>query len=627
MIRSSHVIPLAASLLGLLSATAAPGATPTVQQALGLEPVQPHVEYEKPTGAAVKDCALQPISGSGQTGWQLVDGEEKPLRRFLDSNRDKKIDQWCYYLRGIEVYRDIDTDFNGKADEYRWLGTAGSRWGLDRDQDGTVDHWKMISPEEVTAEVVSAIRSGDASRFETILLSTDELTRLGLGRDMATQLKKRIQTAKSGFQKYVSQQQTIQSKSRWLHFGATRPGVIPQGTDGSTQDLLIYDNVAAVVEHDGQHSQLIVGTLVNVGRGWRVIDLPQTESSAGFFYTSLNATSADQADSGLGLDQRMQELLGKLEEIDEKLSSANRAGVPGLNAERAGVLEQLAEQAATRKERDGWMRQFADSVSASVQAGDFPEGLRQLKSVLLKLDRERAANDLQAYVKFRYLTAEYGQKLQEKDADFAKIQETWLKNLRQFVKDHPGVPDAAEAMLQLAIAQEFAGKEKDASAWYGRIIKEFSSTDLAAKATGAKRRLESVGKSMSLRGKTLDGKSIDLSRLRGRTVLIHYWATWCEPCKRDIKTIRQLQAKLPSSKFAAIGVNLDADRQTVSEFLRANRIPWPQLYEPGGLDSRLANEMGVLTLPTMILVDKTGRVVRRNIDAGELDKELNKMVK
>ena len=621
------LVSSAAFVAGLILTTAGQAAAPTVRQALGLTPIQANIEYEQPSGPAIDRCALKSVKDSRKSGWEVVGTDGQLMRRFLDSNRDQKIDQWCYYLRGIEVYRDIDTDFNGKADQYRWLGTGGSRWGLDQDEDGSVDHWKMISPEEVSAEVVSAIRDRNEALFETVLLDSEELTRLGLGTSQRADLKKRIQAAKAGFSKYVDEQQTIHSKSRWLHFGATRPGIIPEGTEGSSKDLLIYDNVAAVVENEGRHDQLIVGTLVNVGQGWRVIDLPQTDSSTGFFYTSVSDSSDRPEAGGVGLDQRMQQLLGKLEEIDTKLSSAPQRSLSELNAERAGILEQLAEQAATSKEQDTWMRQFADSVSAAAQAGDYPQGVQKLQSVHQKLKKDGGSNDLQAYVQFRYLTADYGRKLQEPEADFAKIQTKWLANLNTFVKDYPREKDAAEAMLQLAIAQEFAGKEKDAVDWYNRIIKDFSSSNLATKAAGAKRRLESVGRSISLKGQTLQGTSTDLARYRGRAVLIHYWATWCEPCKKDLKTIRELQARLPSSKFAAIGVNLDSERHTAAQYLKENRVPWPQLHEDGGLDSRLANEMGILTLPTMILIDKTGQVVRRNIHAGELEAELAKLVK
>ena len=75
------------------------------------------------------------------------------------------------------------------------------------------------------------------------------------------------------------------------------------------------------------------------------------------------------------------------------------------------------------------------------------------------------------------------------------------------------------------------------------IVKQFGSTELAKKAAGAKRRLDSVGRSISLRGRTLDGRSVDLAKYRGKVVLLHYWATWCEPCKADLKRIKALQAK------------------------------------------------------------------------------------
>ena len=78
------------------------------------------------------------------------------LRRFADTNADNTVDQWCYFLDGVEVYRDIDANFNGKADQYRWFHTAGSRWGIDKDENRKIDAWKQISPHEVAEQVVIA---------------------------------------------------------------------------------------------------------------------------------------------------------------------------------------------------------------------------------------------------------------------------------------------------------------------------------------------------------------------------------------------------------------------------------------------------------------------------------------
>ena len=63
------------------------------------------------------------------------------------------------------------------------------------------------------------------------------------------------------------------------------------------------------------------------------------------------------------------------------------------------------------------------------------------------------------------------------------------------------------------------------------------------------------------------------------------------------------------------------------EYVRQEKLSWPQLFEQGGLDSPLAANLGVLTLPTMILVGKDGRVLNRSVNAGELDAELKKLLR
>jgi len=180
-------------------------------------------------------------------------------------------------------------------------------------------------------------------------------------------------------------------------------------------------------------------------------------------------------------------------------------------------------------------------------------------------------------------------------------------------------------MLQLAIGAEFSGKTDDAINWFSRIASDFPQSDLKSKAVGAKRRLESVGKAIPLSGKMLDGKSFDLASAKGKVVLVHYWATWADPCKPDLATIKSMQAKYGQG-FLPVGVNLDGEAKEAAAYARQEKLSWPQLFEPGGLDSPLAVNLGVLTLPTMILIGKDGRVINRSINAGELDAELKKLL-
>ncbi len=76
-----------------------------------------------------------------------------------------------------------------------------------------------------------------------------------------------------------------------------------------------------------------------------------------------------------------------------------------------------------------------------------------------------------------------------------------------------------------------------------------------------------------------------------------------------------------------VGVNVDQQRSTALEFVQRNQLAWPNIHEPGGLDSRPALELGVLTLPTMLLLDEQGRLVNRNIHVSELEAELKDRLK
>ena len=71
-----------------------------------------------------------------------------------------------------------------------------------------------------------------------------------------------------------------------------------------------------------------------------------------------------------------------------------------------------------------------------------------------------------------------------------------------------------------------------------------------------------------------------------------------------------------------VGINLDAQTDELAAHFRREQPQWTHLYEEGGLDSRLAAEMGIFTLPVMLLVDERGRVVSRQIHGAQLRAEL-----
>ncbi|MGI9455395.1 MAG: redoxin domain-containing protein [Aeoliella sp.] len=615
-------------LLAMGACDMAFAASPTAKQALSLKPIQAGIRFDQPTASEAGECTIKPEKVSGKTAWVIRNGQGEILRRFSDSNGDNVVDTWSYFENGLEVYRDVDADFNGKADQYRWFHTAGTRWGLDENENGKIDSWKQISPYEVAEVAVEAIQRGDANLYRTLLPTSDDIESLGLGRTANDQVAKDVLQAAKEFAKFAVKQRVVNKSTQFLDFGASRPSSVPSGIDGSTKDLVVYENVAALVENSDKPEQVYLGAMVQVGDTWRLLGLPQIGDSP---TTSSPFTMAGSSDITPGGDvsvpsDEMQELMAELEKLDRKTGGDRKEQI-AVTEKRANILAQLAELSAAGEEREQWRRQQADMLSAAAQTLQHFAAIDELAKLITQLKREKASEELQAHVEFRKMWAEYGKAQFDPKADYAKVQEAWLESLEEFAEDHPRKPDTAEALLQLGMAKEFAGEEEDAVQWYSKLAKNFASTDAGKKAIGAMRRLDSIGKPWRLAGNTIGGGKVDLANYRRKYVLVHYWATWCEPCKEDMKDLVELHAEYSRKGFAIIGVNLDTSGGRAQQFLSKEKLPWKHLYDEGGLDGPLANDMGVMTLPLMLLVDDKGQVVNRNVHVAELETELKRVLR
>jgi thiol-disulfide isomerase/thioredoxin len=625
--RSAASLLVATVLFTAFAATAS--AQPTVDYALGLSPFQKNVDFDKVTADEAKNCSIKMEKEGGVNAWVVRGPRGEVLRSFADTNGDRVVDRWSYYKDGSEVYRDIDSNHNTKADQARWLNAGGSRWGVDEDENGSLDAWKSISAEEATAELVEALRLRDPAMLARLLPTKAELEAAGFAEPRLSELTDRVAAAQKNFPAMAAAaQKQLGAAVRWNNMLAPQPGVLPAGADGIAKDVVAYDNVVALVDAEGgKGGQVYVGSLVRVGDTWRAIDLPQVPGAQGEIADSVGFFSPRIADRGAGEpggqeSEKLKPILAKLRDIEGKLSASSAQNRPGLLAEQANLLGQVVA-AAEAAEQPFWVKQLAETVAAGVQEGALPDGIDRLE----RLATAVAADDsLAAFVSFRLASARYAANMQQQGADVGKVQSAWLEELKQFVEKYPKAPDAAEAMLQMGIADEFSGEEKQALARYTAIVTDFPESASAKKARGAARRLESVGKPLALSGTAIDGKPVAIESLRGRPVLVHYWATWCEPCKVDIAQIRELYAKYGPKKLAVVGIALDSNKSELAKFLAAKPIPWPQLHEAGGLDGRLAEELGVLTLPTMILLDAEGKVVDRNLVITDLEKKLDSLL-
>jgi thiol-disulfide isomerase/thioredoxin len=142
------------------------------------------------------------------------------------------------------------------------------------------------------------------------------------------------------------------------------------------------------------------------------------------------------------------------------------------------------------------------------------------------------------------------------------------------------------------------------------------------------RRLDLEGKAMSLSGPTLSdaNRTADLSELRGKLVIVYYWASWNGQAASDFAKLKAI-ASANAKDVAVLTVNLDATPEEAKSFVAKNSPVGTHLYQKGGLDSKLATDYGVMVLPSAFLVGKDGKCLNRSAQVSTLEDEVKKQLK
>lgn len=124
-----------------------------------------------------------------------------------------------------------------------------------------------------------------------------------------------------------------------------------------------------------------------------------------------------------------------------------------------------------------------------------------------------------------------------------------------------------------------------------------------------------------------DGKEIALSSLKGKLVLIDFWASWCGPCRKEMPNVVKIYSKFKNKGFEIYGVSLDQDKEKWMEAITKDGINWPQVSDLKYWDNVAARIYNVQGIPYTVLIDKDGKIIAKNLRGQELEKKIAEVLK
>jgi thiol-disulfide isomerase/thioredoxin len=140
--------------------------------------------------------------------------------------------------------------------------------------------------------------------------------------------------------------------------------------------------------------------------------------------------------------------------------------------------------------------------------------------------------------------------------------------------------------------------------------------------------LKAMAQPLELKFTALDGREVDTTKMRGKVILVDYWATWCVPCIQSMPHLKELYAKYHDRGLEIINISVDRAnaRKQLEELIAKLDLPWPQFFDGKGPQTEYAVRYGVQPIPHVLLAGPDGKIVAVNPPKARLESEVERLL-
>jgi len=126
--------------------------------------------------------------------------------------------------------------------------------------------------------------------------------------------------------------------------------------------------------------------------------------------------------------------------------------------------------------------------------------------------------------------------------------------------------------------------------------------------------------------RSVNAGKVDLAEMKGKVVLLDFWATWCGPCIAELPNVKEAYEEYHGKGFEIVGISLDSDKSRLKDFIKENGMTWPQHFDGNGWKNKLAVEYGIRSIPSAFLV-KDNKVVATDVRGDALQEQLKELLR